>query len=280
MKRTTIVASDDSQSPVGFTEGGKFLQIAFTPYGWSKAHPLTVGFKGEHLEPVAHRFVLGGGHRMYDPALMRFNSPDQESPFKKGGLNAYAFVMDDPINGSDPTGRFVEFFRSFFNRLTTSKTYQGEFVAAFDGIVAFTGAERRDGNLSTLYLVAHGTEGLISGDNKNMYNAQRVYDYLSIQKGVNMRHRQTHIFACDTSLTNPTTGTSFISDLSSLTGAQSSGYDATVSVSHWRDGDTVTALKHRVLPYHGMTSVKTRAGVLRNPHKLNPRNAEADFYNA
>ena len=36
---------------------------------------------------------------------MRFNSPDQLSPFDAGGLNAYAYCSGDPVNRSDPSGR-------------------------------------------------------------------------------------------------------------------------------------------------------------------------------
>ncbi|ORC43846.1 hypothetical protein BZK31_28960, partial [Pseudomonas floridensis] len=34
-----------------------------------------------------------------------FNSPDSLSPFGKGGLNAYAYCLGDPVNRKDPTGR-------------------------------------------------------------------------------------------------------------------------------------------------------------------------------
>ena len=37
---------------------------------------------------------------------MRFNSPDTLSPFGKGGINAYAYCAGDPVNRSDPSGRF------------------------------------------------------------------------------------------------------------------------------------------------------------------------------
>lgn len=35
---------------------------------------------------------------------MRFNSPDNMSPFGKGGLNSYAYCLCDPINRLDNTG--------------------------------------------------------------------------------------------------------------------------------------------------------------------------------
>lgn len=82
--------------------------IAYTPYGH---RPLgtglssLLGFNGELPDLVTGYYPLGNGYRAYNPRLMRFNSPDSESPFGKGGLNPYAYCMGDPINFSDPTGR-------------------------------------------------------------------------------------------------------------------------------------------------------------------------------
>lgn len=47
---------------------------------------------------------MGAGYRAYNPALMRFHSPDSWSPFGAGGANAYAYCGGDPVNLSDPSG--------------------------------------------------------------------------------------------------------------------------------------------------------------------------------
>lgn len=81
---------------------------AFTPFGY---HPIQEemnglpGFNGERPDPLTGHYHLGKGHRAYNPHLMRFNSPDQLSPFDAGGLNAYAYCSGDPVNRSDPSGR-------------------------------------------------------------------------------------------------------------------------------------------------------------------------------
>ena len=50
---------------------------------------------------------------------MRFNSPDNLSPFGDGGLNPYTYCMDDPVNQNDPTGHSI--FSSILHFLGTSR---------------------------------------------------------------------------------------------------------------------------------------------------------------
>lgn len=83
--------------------------IAYAPYGHREkidVLPGLPGFSGEQPDPVTGHYLLGNGYRAYNPVLMRFNSPDSLSPFGKGGLNAYAYCVGDPVNRSDPTGHF------------------------------------------------------------------------------------------------------------------------------------------------------------------------------
>jgi RHS repeat-associated protein len=49
-------------------------------------------------------YPLGNGYRLYDPVIMRFNKPDNMSPFGAGGLNAYVYCKGDPANYEDSTG--------------------------------------------------------------------------------------------------------------------------------------------------------------------------------
>lgn len=62
------------------------------------------GFNGELPDPLTGHYLLGHGYRAYNPVLMRFNSPDNLSPFAEGGVNAYAYCRGDPVNRRDPDG--------------------------------------------------------------------------------------------------------------------------------------------------------------------------------
>lgn len=79
----------------------------FTVYG--ACHGLLgsrLAFCGEHRDPVTGHYLLGNGHRTYNPILMRFHSVDALSPFGVGGINAYAYCSSDPVNRVDRNGAF------------------------------------------------------------------------------------------------------------------------------------------------------------------------------
>ncbi|WCM54081.1 RHS repeat-associated core domain-containing protein [Pseudomonas sp. WJP1] len=83
----------------------------YSPYGHSPFESglrSLLGFNGERPDPVTRHYLLGNGYRAYNPVLMRFNSPDSWSPFGKGGLNAYAYCLGDPVNQTDPTGHGID----------------------------------------------------------------------------------------------------------------------------------------------------------------------------
>jgi RHS repeat-associated protein len=107
-----LLATDQQRSVL---RAGSVQQI-YMPYGHRRIESglgSLPGFNGEVLDPVTGHYLLGNGHRAFNPVLMRFNSPDSLSPFGRGGLNPYAYCLGDPVNFSDPTGRFVHALKIF-----------------------------------------------------------------------------------------------------------------------------------------------------------------------
>lgn len=262
---TKLIAADGAKSPCfTFSQIGHFPR-AFSAYGFSPSGCSVTGFKGELQISTTGGYPLGNGHRTYNPSLMRFSTPDLESPFYGGGLNCYAFAVGDPINRSDPTGRMSRVSMGI-GRALAQKTYRGKIITEFNGIVVFIGTPPTEGGIATLYISAHGKPGKISGDNKHLYNAARLYRQLD--RDIDMRGRPTHFLSCYSHAPDHS-GTSIIEDMSKLTGATSSGYKTRVSLTETRQGEEFIVHKHyaRFLP--GISSNKVTVGHIRAPESRN-----------
>lgn len=81
--------------------------VAYGPYGYERSDGASrlLGFCGYWRNVCDHSYPLGNGYRLLNTPLMRFNSPDELSPFAEGGINAYMYCSGDPVNKSDPSGR-------------------------------------------------------------------------------------------------------------------------------------------------------------------------------
>ncbi|WP_256577954.1 RHS repeat-associated core domain-containing protein [Pseudomonas sp. Irchel s3h17] len=107
VSETTLLATDRAHSLLHTLTGTDLRQMAYTAYGHHPAESglsRLLGFNGECPDSITGHYLLGQGKRAYNPVLMRFNSPDNLSPFGEGGINSYAYCGDDPINFVDPTG--------------------------------------------------------------------------------------------------------------------------------------------------------------------------------
>lgn len=106
-----LLTTDQQRSVLQVTDAAGSVQQAYAPYGNRRVEGGSgslLGFTGETVDSVTGHYLLGNGHRGFNPLLMRFNSPDRFSPFGRGGLNPYAYCMGNPVNFSDPTGRAGE----------------------------------------------------------------------------------------------------------------------------------------------------------------------------
>ncbi len=110
LQATLLLAPGTSGSVLAESVAGRPRRIDYCPYGNRAAHTSAqsrMAFNAQLLEPQGW-YHLGNGHRVYNPQLRRFHSPDRLSPFDKGGINAYAYCQGDPINFTDPTGRVLQ----------------------------------------------------------------------------------------------------------------------------------------------------------------------------
>ncbi|MCU1761984.1 RHS repeat-associated core domain-containing protein [Pseudomonas sp. 14P_8.1_Bac3] len=103
--KSRLLCTDQQRSLLQLSD--PFSSRVSTPYGHDRADSL-LGYTGERRDPVTGHYLLGNGHRAFNPVLMRFNGPDRLSPFGRGGLNPYAYCLGDPVNFTDPSGEFVD----------------------------------------------------------------------------------------------------------------------------------------------------------------------------
>ena len=105
---TVLLATDRSSTVLGEVRPGAEQHSAYTAYGFPSRGPLwtELAYNGELHETGTGWQLLGNGYRAFNPVLMRFHSPDDVSPFGQGGINAYAYCTNDPINFVDPQGRW------------------------------------------------------------------------------------------------------------------------------------------------------------------------------
>ncbi|MBI6899620.1 RHS repeat-associated core domain-containing protein [Pseudomonas putida] len=104
----------DRRSLVRCDWAGSALGISTTPstpgysaYGHVIASSLetSLAYAGQYLDRHTAGYLLGNGHRLYDPGMMRFCQPDSVSPFGAGGINTYTYCQGDPIGRHDPSGQ-------------------------------------------------------------------------------------------------------------------------------------------------------------------------------
>ncbi|WP_225919102.1 RHS repeat-associated core domain-containing protein [Pseudomonas ogarae] len=104
---TTLLATDQQRSVLQTLTATDTRHLVYTAYGHQPAESglsSLLGFNGERPDPITGHYLLGQGNRAFNPVLMRFNSPDELSPFGDGGINPYAYCGGDPVNRYDPSG--------------------------------------------------------------------------------------------------------------------------------------------------------------------------------
>jgi RHS repeat-associated protein len=106
---SSLLVTDQMRSVLQVVRANQSSSITYTPYGHRLTGgglPSLLGFNGARPDLITGHYLLGNGYRAFNPILMRFNSPDNLSPFGRGGLNSYTYCSGDPINRYDENGRF------------------------------------------------------------------------------------------------------------------------------------------------------------------------------
>ncbi|WP_438281157.1 RHS repeat-associated core domain-containing protein [Pseudomonas alabamensis] len=103
--RQLALYATDMQCSVLQLAGRDTGLMRYTAYGWDRDEGASIlRFTGQRKEKCSGHYILGNGYRAYQTNLMRFTAPDSMSPFGVGGLNAYCYCGNDPVNKVDPSG--------------------------------------------------------------------------------------------------------------------------------------------------------------------------------
>ncbi len=103
-----LFVTDLANTVVGECSHDQLHDTTYTAYGDSPDNDQLVGllgFNGEARERALGWSLLGRGYRAYNPALMRFHSPDTAAP-EDAGINPYVYCGGNPVNWHDPSGHY------------------------------------------------------------------------------------------------------------------------------------------------------------------------------
>lgn len=271
---TTLFCTDYQNSTVRLLSREVHENTIFDPFGGGAVRS-GVGFKGEYMDVSIHAYWLGQGHRAYSPKVARFLRPDSLSPFDIGGINCYAFALNDPVNGSDPTGQYAQFAMQALARVKsiarallkivlkplTKEAYSGRVLMGGDDFTVFS----KDGysrGTSTLYIDAHGGPGYLYKGTTAMPAAKVVQKMKA--KGIAVKERKIHVLACNSAVKNADTGRSFIEDMSNLTRGAVSGYEDyvyTYSFAERYSGMHDLAKLYVPYPFKGVSNETVMQGI-------------------
>lgn len=214
---STLLGNDFLRSVLQTASPNTNQFITYTAYGHTPqkcGSPSLLGFNGERTDQTTGNYLLGNGFRAFHPVLMRFNSPDNLSPFGKGGINCYAYCEGDPVNFADPTGHFLSSMRRLL--VSSSGTLLSkpplsvslDFTnGAVDGISRYQNIKRIYGGIyiadeplgtggKSLVINGHGREGGHLFSKNRALEPRDVASRLK-REGISVQdYREVHLMIC------------------------------------------------------------------------------------
>jgi len=193
LRESALLSTDLQRSILSLLNSQLPSFKGYCPYGYQPFAgdlPSLLSFNGQRLDPVTGHYLLGNGYRGFNPVLMRFNSPDNLSPFEKGGLNPYAYGLGDPINRIDPTGHFASGlisriqakYRSFRTGLHVKR--QGNPTQIAPGIFTYT--DKYNGG-KRVTIEAHGLPNVVQSSDRKFIGPEQLYSAAK-EHGVHVNH--------------------------------------------------------------------------------------------
>lgn len=195
-RATGLLGCDAQQSVLIQLERAVIKHACYPPYGYT-SQPTLMAFQGEYVDPVSKNYPMGAGYRWLIPTLRRFNSPDSLSPFRRGGINTYAFVSGDPINYNDPSAHARGLAHLHVPRKSNTVNDAG--------LTLFTNKSLL--GKKTLYVIAHGSGSQAVVGGQKMANADLFSHVKTSVKDLNT-HDDFFMNICTSADPNPSTGQS------------------------------------------------------------------------
>lgn len=228
----SLLNTDPMQTLVVTTAGAKRISFNFTPFGYADGIERSpVGFCGERPDELLGWYPLGNGHRWYSPTLMRFGSPDGESPFLVGGISYYAYALNNPITLSDPDGRAP--FESLAAQNRALVTYKHlKPLYRFDDQLGVYHSKSGFFKKRKLLIYTHGAEGklLVQGEK---VGPEQFSEWLKTNAIDTARYREVIFMACLSGYSTPGTR-SFAEAFSNINNVNTRGVDG-IGVSGYQD---------------------------------------------
>ncbi|WP_286914297.1 MULTISPECIES: RHS repeat domain-containing protein [unclassified Pseudomonas] len=109
--RHQLLMTDNAGSVVAEVDSDGARYASYSAYGERPADNglrTLLAFNGELREEDLGWYLLGSGYRAFNPALMRFHSPDSLAQ-EVAGPNPYVYALGNPVKWRDPTGHYSQF---------------------------------------------------------------------------------------------------------------------------------------------------------------------------